>query len=199
MTDATGSTAPPGLGFDHQRGTAAMWLFIVTEAALFVMLFFSYFYLGHDKDIWPPEEPKIRLALIMLVVLLSSGAVLHLGELAERRNRIGMARLAIAATLVIAVVFLVLQGLEYRNHLKTLTPFSNAYGSIFYTITTLHGIHLLLGMTMLFYVLILPGLSVDRMPQRPVHNAALYWHFVDVVWIVIVATLYLLPQFYRGH
>lgn len=191
----TGSTAPPGLPFDSKRGSAAMWLFIVTEAALFVVLFFSYFYLGYDKPRWPPEAPpKIRLALVMVVVLLGGSVVLQIGEMVRRREQDALARLAVGATLLIGAVFLTLFALEHREHLKSLTPYTDAYGSIFYTITLVHGAHVLLGMAMLAYVLVLPGLSENRMPQRPLHNAALYWHFVALLEVIIVYTLYLLPQ-----
>ncbi|MBW3671692.1 MAG: cytochrome c oxidase subunit 3 [Acidobacteria bacterium] len=98
-------------------------------------------------------------------------------------------------TLILGIVFIALQVLEYRNHLQHLKPTSNAYGSIFYTITSFHAAHLILGMIMLGYVLILPRLEpAQRPPHRPYHNAALYWHFVDVVWILIVALLYVTPN-----
>jgi heme/copper-type cytochrome/quinol oxidase subunit 3 len=89
---------------------------------------------------------------------------------------------------------MVIQFFEYREHLKTLLPTSNAYGSIFYTITSFHAAHLTLGMLMLLYVLFLPEIgSGQKPPHRPLANAALYWHFVDVVWVFVVAILYVGP------
>lgn len=188
------------LPWDDRRGTGGMVLFIVTEAALFLMLFFAYFYLGRDEPRWPMDEPpKLKLASIMLALLLTSSVVLHLGEQLSKRGREFMARLAVSATVSLGIVFLVLQSFEYRDHLRTLPPTKDAYSSIFYTITSLHALHLMLGVCMLGYVLALPKIEhTDRSPFRALHNASLYWHFVDVIWIVIMSLLYYLPHLQRA-
>jgi len=184
---------------DDRRGTWGMVMFILTEATLFVFLFFTYYYIAFNwKGHYPPAPPKLTLALIMLVLLLASSAVLHAGERAEQAGRVARARAAVGGTIVMGLVFLVLQAIEYRNHLKELTPTSDAYGSIFYTITSFHGAHLLLGLLMLGYVLVLPEIGPGRKPpHRPLHNASLYWHFVDLVWVVIVGLLYVVPNIRR--
>jgi len=176
-----------------------MVMFIATEATLFLMLFFAYYYLGHvSRGPWPAEPPKLTLALIMLGVLATSSVVLHAGERAERAGHPGRARGAVAVTVALGLGFLVLQVLEYRDHLRTLTPTTDAYGSIFYTITSFHGAHLAFGLLMLLYVLLLPELGPGRKPpHRALHNASLYWHFVDAVWLLIVALLYVAPHVKR--
>jgi heme/copper-type cytochrome/quinol oxidase subunit 3 len=177
------------------RGSWAMWMFIATEATLFVCLFFAYYYLGHDKPVWPPEPPKLKLALPMLGILLTSSVTLHAGEKAERSGSPGFARLMVAATVVLGLVFLGVQTLEYHNHLRELQPTTDAYGSIFYTITSFHAAHLILGLLMLAYVLVLPEIGAGRKPpHHPLHNASLYWHFVDFVWLFIVGLLYVVPN-----
>jgi heme/copper-type cytochrome/quinol oxidase subunit 3 len=185
---------PLALPWDERRGSMGMALFIATEAFLFVALFFAYFYLGHYAPQWPPDPPKLALALVMLAVLLSSSAVLYAGEHAVQRGRPGAARAAIAVTLLLGAAFLGVQAYEYADRLRTLRPTTDAYGSIFYTITSIHALHVLLGLCMLAYVAVLPALRPMRPPYRPLHNASLYWHFVDAVWVVIVALLYLLPR-----
>lgn len=197
MTADRPAVAMPHGVIDDRRGTWAMAMFIVTEASLFVMLFFTYYYRGHvSRGPWPAEPPKMRLAVVMLAVLLASSAVLHAGERAEKAGRTGSARAMVGLTVLLGVAFLVLQTIEYRNHFKTLLPTENAYSSIFYTITSIHGAHLLLGLLMLVYVLALPVIgSGTRPPHRALHNASLYWHFVDAVWLLIVALLYVAPNF----
>ena len=184
---------------DDRRGTWAMTMFIATEATLFVMLFFTYYYLGHvSRGPWPPEPPKLTFALIMLAVLLASSVVLYAGERAEQAGHTGRARGAVGLTILLGLAFITLQVFEYRDHLKTLKPTTDAYGSIFYTITSFHGAHLVLGLLMLAYVLLLPQIgSGVKPPHRPLHNASLYWHFVDVVWLLIVALLYIVPNIRR--
>ena len=195
IADRPAVAMPHGV-IDDRRGTWAMAMFIATEASLFVMLFFTYYYLGHvSRGPWPAEPPKMRLAIVMLAVLLASSAVLHAGERAEKAGRTGSARAMVGLTVLLGVAFLVLQTIEYRNHFKTLLPTENAYSSIFYTITSVHGAHLLLGLLMLVYVLALPVIgSGTRPPHRALHNASLYWHFVDAVWLLIVALLYVAPN-----
>lgn len=184
------------LPLEQHRGLYAMWCVIATEFALFVCLFASYFYLGNNKDRWTVDKPpKWHYALIMLGVLLTSSVVLRIGEKRVKRQEYGMGRLLLAITIVIGLAFLTLQGFEYLDHWKTLTPYSDSYGSIFYTITTFHAAHLILGLLMLTYVLFLPRYAPAlESPFRPYQTVALYWHFVDFVWIFIVLILYIIPN-----
>jgi heme/copper-type cytochrome/quinol oxidase subunit 3 len=177
-----------------------MMLFIATEAMLFVMLFWSYFYLGHDAGpaSWESPPPALFYPFVMLAVLLASSVVVHWAELHVDRGDPRMARAALLITIVLGMTFLWLQKLEYAERLREITPTTNAYGSIFYTLTGLHGMHVALGVLMLMYVLALPKIGkTNRPPYRPLHNAAMYWHFVDVVWVFIVAVLYVAPHVKR--
>ncbi|MGA0587370.1 cytochrome c oxidase subunit 3 [Dyella sp. KRB-257] len=184
------------LGWDDRRGTRAMSFFIATEAMLFVALFFSYFYLGAGQPRWPIDEPpELKLALIMLGVLLSSSVVLWVGEQLGKRGHAAASRVLVAVTIALGGLFLFLQTLEYRHHLRKLMPQRDAYASIFYTITSVHALHVMTGLGMLLYVLALPAPEhTDRPPYRSLHNAGMYWHFVDAVWVVIIALLYVMPN-----
>ena len=197
---ATADTLIQTLPWDNRRGTVSMVLFIVTEAMLFVALFFAYFYLGRGQPHWPMDAPpKLTLALAMLVVLVTSSVVLQWGENVSRRGRERAARAALGITILLGLVFVGLQVLEYREHLRTLLPTTDAYGSMFYTITSIHGVHVMLGLLMLAYVLVLPKLEpTGKPPHRPLHNASLYWHFVDGAWVFIVVLWYVLPNIQRS-
>lgn len=188
----------PGTGYplDDNRGTWGMATTIATEATLFVCLFASYFYLENNKNRWAIDlPPKLHYAFIMLAVLISSSFVLHWGERQLKRQRYGAARAALAITILMGLGFLALQAFEYLDHWKSLTPYSDSYGSIFYTITTFHAAHVVIGLLILFYTLILPRYSPAlRSPYRPYHVASMYWHFVDIVWIFIVGLLYVMPN-----
>jgi len=199
MSDAA-SLRLDQLPWDVRRGSQAIGWFILTEAMLFVAMFFSYFYLARNAATWPPDAPpKLPLALLMLVILLSSSATLEKAKWHLRRHAETAARWWVAGTILLGIVFLGVQVLEYRDHLRSLRPTSDAYGSIFYTITTIHGLHVVLGLLMLLFVLALPRLEPrTRLPYHPFHNASLYWHFVDAVWVLIVFCLYLLPRLRLG-
>jgi cytochrome c oxidase subunit III len=184
------------LPIDDQRGIQGMFCVILTEMSLFVCLFSAYFYLGIDKNRWAADQPpKLMYALVMLVVLLSSSAVLVWGERQISRERYGAARIALILTVGIGLVFMVLQALEYKDHWKTLTPYSDSYGSIFYALTTFHAAHVIVGLMLLSYVAFLPRYGPLAAPFRPYKVVSLYWHFVDIVWIFIVLILYLIPHF----
>ena len=195
VTVAESALHVPHGRIDHSRGTHAMAWFIATEAMLFVMLFFSYFYLRHFTPNFAHTPPKLPLAFTMLAVLVFSSVVLHRGELAVRRGAERAGRRALALTIALGVVFLVIQTFEYRARFKEIQYSTDAYGSVFFTITSFHAAHLILGLLMLAYVLVLPRIGAnEKPPHHPMKNAAMYWHFVDLVWVVIVAALYVMPN-----
>jgi cytochrome c oxidase subunit III len=181
---------------DDNRGEWAMWLTITTEAALFVCLFASYFYLENNKDRWAIDHPpKLHYALIMLAVLIASSFVLHWGEKQLKKQRYAAARVGLGITILMGIGFLALSAFEYKEHWKDLTPYSDSYGSIFYTIVSFHAAHVIVGLLMLIYTLTLPRYSPTvRSPYRPYYVASLYWHFVDIVWIFVVGLLYVMPN-----
>jgi len=184
---------------DEHRGTLGMALAIVTEALLFVCLFFSYFYVGHRHPHWPAHPPEITLALVLLAILLVSSGTLHVAERQLKRGAPGAARLWLVVTIGLGLAFTAVQVLEYGKHLMTLQPRTDAYGSLFYVITTFHALHVAAGLLMLIFVACLPTLEPPKAPRRPLHNATMYWHFVDVVWVLVVALLYLLPWWEAHH
>ena len=193
---ADAGAVPHGVN-EKRLGTQGMALFIATEAMLFVMLFWSYVYLGRNAGAtaWERPAPRLFYPMVMLAVLLLSSAVVHWAELRVDRGHTRAARGAVLATILLGVSFLWLQKLEYAERLKEITPVTSAYGSIFYLITGIHGAHVVLGVLMLAYVLVLPQIGeTDRPPHRPLHNAAMYWHFVDAVWVLIVGMLYVVPH-----
>lgn len=182
---------------DDKLGTWGMTLFIISEAMLFVMLFFAYYYIEKGNDRWKIEEPpKLHYSLPMLGVLMTSSVVLHWGEQRTKRGQYGAGRVALVGTITLGIGFLVLSYFEYAEHLVHLTPQTDSYGSIFYTITSLHVAHVVMGLLMLSWLLLLAKRwePAQHSPHRPYHNVSMYWHFVDTVWIFIIALLYVAPR-----
>ncbi len=189
---------------DDKRGTFGISLFIATEATLFVVMFFVYFYVAKGNERWKIEEPpKLHYSLPMLAILLTSSGVLYWGEKQLEKQKKGSALAALTGTIILGFGFLGMTYFDYTEHLLHLTPRTDAYGSAFYMITTIHGLHVCLGLLMLIWVMLV-GLREQqweptrRYPHRPYHNVALYWHFVDAVWVFIVAILYVAPNVYKG-
>ena len=181
---------------DENRGIWAMAQVIATEAALFVCLFGSYFYLENNKQRWAIDQPpKLHWAFACLAVVLVSAFVMWLGERQLNLRNYRAARLLLLGTLLLGLLFLVFQGFDYSEHWASLTPYSDSYGSIFYAIESFDALHVIVGIWILLYVLILPRYRpVKVSPYRPYRVAAMYWYFVAIVWTVIVGLMYVMPN-----
>jgi heme/copper-type cytochrome/quinol oxidase subunit 3 len=128
----------------------------------------------------------------MTALLLPSSLPVIWAERGIRKGQQWRLRTGLLATLLMGTGFLVLQGFEYADELKKYTFTTHVYGSIFYTTTTFHGFHVTVGLMMVAWLLAasLRGSFGYRHHERVV-LAALYWHFVDIVWAAILFSLYL--------
>ena len=174
---------------------------IATEATLFGLLLGSYFYLRFRTGVtWPPdgiEKPALELPLIMSLILWSSSIPVHLADRAVRRGRQVVFKLGLALGFLLGAVFLAMQlFLEYPETLAEFTPTTNAYGSLFYTITGFHGAHVIVGLIMSAWTQVRAWRGAfDEHRHVTVQIFVMYWHFVDVVWVFVLATIYLSPHF----
>jgi cytochrome c oxidase subunit 3 len=171
-----------------------MVLFIASEVMFFGGLFAAYFNIRADADVWPPpglEHLHAKLPAIFTCVLVLSSLTMHLGVLAIRRGNVKALARWVGITLVLGVVFLCGQIYDYA-HLD-FTIRDGVYGSTFFTLTGFHGAHVFGGAMYLFIVLIrtLSG-QFSQAHHAAVEGASMYWHFVDVVWIALFFTLYVL-------
>ncbi|HEV2325987.1 MAG TPA: cytochrome c oxidase subunit 3 [Terracidiphilus sp.] len=187
------------LPIDQSRGLWGVWWTIATEAMLFMCMFGAYYYLGNNKDRWATEKPPhLVYPFILLAILVSSSIILHWGEKQVLKNHFRSGRIALWISIVFGLVFLTLQAFEYASEWKDITPDSDSYGSIFYTITSLHAAHVIVGVLLMMYVGFLPHYGLmRRSPHRPYQVVARYWHFVDAVWVFIVLLLYCVPHWLR--
>ena len=173
-----------------------VWL-IATEATLFASLLASYFYLRFRHGVaWPPDGlpvPELELPIIMSVILLSSSIPVHLAEAGIKKGRQSVLRWGLFAGFVLGATFLVLTvAVEWPETLHHFTPRTNVYGSLFFTITGFHAAHVLVGLGMNLWTQIRARQGAfDAERHVTVQNFTMYWHFVDVVWVFVFATLYL--------
>ncbi|HEX5029545.1 MAG TPA: cytochrome c oxidase subunit 3 [Gaiellaceae bacterium] len=174
-------------------------LLIATEATLFALLLVSYFYERFEAvGPWPPDgtaEPKLLVPAVMTALLMASSVPAYLADSSIRRGEVDRLRVYLASTLVLGAAFLGLQAWEYSDELDVLRPQTDAYGSLFYTVTGLHGAHVIVGLFLLGWVLAwaLRGrYGADR--HLAVEISSLYWHFVHVVWLFVFLSLYLSPR-----
>jgi heme/copper-type cytochrome/quinol oxidase subunit 3 len=179
---------------EHPAGWWAMVCLIITEGALFAYLLFSYFYLESMAPQWPPNNvPELRLAGPNTILLVASSLVMWWAERGIKRGAQLQLRVGMLVTTVMGIVFLIIQSKEYAG-LK-FTASSHAYGSLFITITGFHFAHVVVGVLMMLTTEVRAWLGhFTERRHLAVTNTALYWHFVDVVWLAVFASLYLTPR-----
>ncbi|MBA3236624.1 MAG: heme-copper oxidase subunit III [Chloroflexi bacterium] len=181
-----------------------MLLFITSEVMFFGGLFAAYFSLRANSDAWPPINeltghpfelsifPFVGPATVLLIL---SSVTCQLAVWAiQRDDRTAFVR-AMAVTVLLGVVFLGMQVIDYSLlGSEGLTLLSGQYGTTYYTLTGFHGAHVFGGVIMLSVVLY-RGMAGQFSSKHhdAVEAASLYWHFVDVVWILLFSLLYFLP------
>jgi heme/copper-type cytochrome/quinol oxidase subunit 3 len=180
----------------HPPGWWGMVGFILTEAALFAALIGSYFFLLSNAPQWPPAEiepPKLLWPIIATVVLVGSSIPMYLADRSAEEGNTGAVQIWLAVAFVLAVIFLAIQLYEYSG--ETFGIDTTSYGSLFYTITGVHGLHVLSALVMNLVMQIQVWRRVAGHRRRlGITNVSLYWHFVDAVWVVIFISLYLTPN-----
>jgi cytochrome c oxidase subunit 3/cytochrome o ubiquinol oxidase subunit 3 len=188
---------------EHETSTGlpstklAMWMFLASECLLFGALITTYvLYRGASQvGPYPADVFDIPYTSVSSFVLLASSLTMVLALAAAQHRDFARMRLWLLATAMLGLTFVGGQVYEftafYREGLAITT---NLFGTTFFVLTGFHGVHVTVGILML---LSLVGLSfADRLPDEPafpVEMVGLYWHFVDIVWIVIFTVVYLIP------
>jgi cytochrome c oxidase subunit I len=184
-----------GLGIDHRK--LAMWTFLGSECFLFGTLIATYMaYKGRSVvGPHPHEILDIPITTLSTFDLLMSSLLMVLALAAVQRGDRRQARLWLGGTAFFGLIFLGFQAYEFTTFVhEGLTLQTNLFGSTFFVLTGFHGGHVTLGVIWLLTLLVL-DLRGRLGPQDSikVEVAGLYWHFVDVVWIVIFTLVYLVP------
>jgi cytochrome c oxidase subunit III len=171
-----------------------MLLFIISEVMLFGAFFTAYFFIRVVANSpWPAPGTHIPrlVAGVNTAVLVSSSFTMHWAlESARRGNRAGM-RVGLLTTFCLGVTFLSVQINEYVK--LGFAPHDSAQGTIFYCLTGLHGAHVFVGLNLLLFATIRAFRGhFSPKEHRGVEVPGIYWHFVDVMWIIVYSTVYIL-------
>jgi cytochrome c oxidase subunit 3 len=191
--DAGVAVHPGGSGMP--TALVGMLLFIASEVMFFGGLFATYFNAkAAAGDTWGPPPGghlDVELAAVLTAILVASSFTMQFGVWAIRRGDTGKLKLWTAITLALGVVFLIGQIYDYSQLGFGIRD--GAYGTVFYTLTGFHGAHVFGGAVGLTIVLAraLRGQFSAR-NHVAVEAVSMYWHFVDVVWIGVFSTIYLL-------
>lgn len=177
-------------------GRIGMWIFLITDGMGFGALLLAYGVLRTRAVGWPDPTERffIPVAAAMTLTLLTSSMAVLLALSAADEGRGGAARGWLAATILCGLGFLAGQAFEYHHLMHDGVPMgltSGLFASLFYVITGFHGLHVIAGLLVLGGVML--GRGAGPAWASRVEVAALFWHFVDVVWVAIFTFIYLLP------
>jgi len=188
----TVETPPP------EKTQASVLTFILSESGFFGVLILAFlFYNSHPQPGPGPKDLDLWRTGLFSLCLFASSFTLWRSEAGLHRKSQGAMIGWLAATIVLGGIFITGQGLEYWGLLKTgVSVSSNLFATTFFTLTGFHGLHVCVG---LLALAILLGLAAagdfKKRPSFALAAVGLYWHFVDVVWIFVLTTVYILPRF----
>lgn len=179
----------------HDHRIFGVIVFLIAEGMIFLGLFVAYLTFRAVAPTWPPEgTPELELLLpgINTIILISSSFVIHNADTAIKKNDVQGLRKWFAITAIMGAIFLAGQLYEYFHLEFGLT--TNLFASTFYVLTGFHGLHVCFGLLLIGAVL---WRSLKQGHYNSEHHfgveaAEIYWHFVDVVWIVLFLLLYIL-------
>jgi cytochrome c oxidase subunit III len=197
MSTAVAVTRFPVPEESRRTSFVGMVMALASWTMLFAALFFAYAVLRLHAPEWPPDGlaplPK-ALPAANTLVLLASSVLLHFGTRAEAEEKPGAFRRGLLGTLALGSLFLALQLAVWiplwRSGFRIDT---GTYGSVFYALTVFHALHVLAGLVALAGLL--PGALAGRYisgRSSAVRLRAMFWHFVDAVWVVLFVAVYLL-------
>lgn len=208
MTGSTLDPAKTALNYHHADETVVahgaehpdyrifgVIVFLIAEGMIFMGLFVAYFAFRAVAPTWPPEgTPELELLLpgINTIILISSSFVIHNADTAIKQNNVQGLRTWFGLTALMGAVFLAGQLYEYFHLEFGLT--SNLFASTFYVLTGFHGLHVAFGLILILAVLwrSLKQGHYSHEHHFGVEAAEIYWHFVDVIWIILFLLLYIL-------
>lgn len=191
------TTTRPDTGLTN--GKIGIWLFLASEVMLFGALFASYIILRVGAEHWPlgVEYLNVPLATINTIVLIASSVTVVLAWASLVRRELPKFQMYMAITVVCGFIFLIIKYFEYTAKFEHhYYPSTNTFLAIYFTMTGLHALHVIGGMSVNSYFLFAgPGYwkrDEKQLLTNRVENAGLFWHLVDLVWIFLFPVLYLL-------
>jgi heme/copper-type cytochrome/quinol oxidase subunit 3 len=187
--------APPAMP-DMAPGKFGMWVFLVSEVMFFTGLIGSYLVLRLGSHSWPNswEILNIPLLTINTTILLTSSLTMALAVSSIQKNDRAATVRNLAWTAVLGGTFLVVKVVDYVHMIREgFTMSSNLFGSCYYLLTGFHKLHVLSGIILMIHLIIKTRRGAFSSTNYVrIESAGLYWHFIDVVWVILFAFLCLL-------
>ena len=181
----------------HLGGRVGMWCLIVAESAIFTIFVVAYLYYAGKSITGPTPREVLEVPIFISICLFSSSFTIVMGEKAIDRGNIKLFTVWLFATIVLGAIFVSGSLHEWYRLIyeRGVTISSSLFGTTFYSLVGLHLSHVIVGLTMLSMVLIFALLgSVKQEHAERIGVLALYWHFVDTVWVIVLSVVYFIAR-----
>lgn len=179
------------------RGRVGMWCLIAAESAIFSIFVVAYLYYSGKSLTGPYPSEVLRVPIFNSICLFASSFTIVMAERALKRNAVKVFGMWWLFTILLGLEFIVgtareWYGLIYHDHLTIST---NLFGTTFYSLVGLHASHVIIGLTGLTIIMILTALGyVSHEHEQRIGVFALYWHFVDAIWVVVLSVVYFIAR-----
>ena len=174
-----------------------MYCLIVAESSIFAIFVIAYIYYIGKSLSGPTPKQVLDVPIFATVCLWSSSLTIHLAVRALERAKQAVFRLLWLLTLALGLTFLIYTGMEWYRLIyhDGLTLRTNLFGTTFYSLVGLHAFHVTVGLIGLFTILLLAIFGkIQREHVKNVETFAIYWHFVDAVWVVVFTVVYIVGR-----
>jgi cytochrome c oxidase subunit 3/cytochrome o ubiquinol oxidase subunit 3 len=179
------------------RGKVGMWCLIVAESSIFLIFVVAYLYYAGKSTSGPTPVQVLHVPIFASICLFSSSLTIVLSEKAIHRGNIKQFGLFWFLTLALGVIFLVETGIEWNRLIyhEGLTISTNLFGTTYYSLVGLHAFHVTVGAIGLTIILLLTLLGAVKLEHAGrIGVFAMYWHFVDAIWVVVLSVVYFIAR-----
>ena len=183
--------------YAHYRGKVGMWCLIIAESAIFSIFVVAYLYYAGKSLGGPTPAQVLDVPILGSICLFSSSLTIVLAEKALHAGNLKRFGLCWFLTIALGIIFLVGTGREWYRLIyhDGLTISTNLFGTTFYSLVGLHASHVIIGETGLILIMLLTLFgAVKQEHSSRVSTFAMYWHFVDVVWVVVLSVVYFIAR-----
>ena len=192
------ATERPATGLTTAK--MGIWLFLASEIMLFGALFSTYVFMRIAAPNWEEmtsvAQLNVPLAMINTFVLITSSVTMVMAWAHLKMNNPAKSNVYLILTFLCGIGFMIIKAIEYTGKIShDVLPSTNNFYGIYYTLTGLHGLHVVGGMIVMAYFFIFGKRMFKTEPERyagRIEVTGLYWHFVDLVWIFLFPVLYLM-------
>jgi cytochrome c oxidase subunit 3/cytochrome o ubiquinol oxidase subunit 3 len=179
------------------RGKVGMWCLILAESTIFSIFVVAYLYYAGKSLSGPTPAQVLDIPILGSICLFSSSLTIVVAEKALHAGNIKRFGLCWFLTIALGIIFLVETGREWYRLIyhDGLTITTNLFGTTFYSLVGLHASHVIIGETGLILIMLLTLFgAVKQEHSSRVSTFAMYWHFVDVVWVVVLSVVYFIAR-----